>query len=97
MKYWPHPSYYMVGSILYFICILFVYNIYFILIEKIKYGLHPSYYMVGSILYLICIYFLLNTRSSGRSAPLLLALAEGSGALRAPRALRALLGAFAPS
>ena len=36
------------------------------------------------------------TRSSGRSAPLLLAPAEGSGALRAPRALRALLGAFGP-
>ena len=37
-----------------------------------------------------------KTRSSGRSAPLLLAPAEGLGALRAPRALRALLGAFGP-
>ena len=36
------------------------------------------------------------TRSSGRSAPLLLAPAEGWGALRAPTALRAVLGAFGP-
>ena len=37
-----------------------------------------------------------STRSLGHSAPLLLAPAEGSGALRAPRTLRALLGAFGP-
>ena len=35
-------------------------------------------------------------RSSGRSAPFLLAPAEGWGALRAPRALLALQGAFCP-
>ena len=35
-----------------------------------------------------------KTRSSGRSAPLLLAPAEGWGALQAPMALRAVLGAF---
>ena len=39
----------------------------------------------------------LQTRRSGRYAPILLAPAEGWGALRAPRALRALLGAFGPS
>ena len=37
------------------------------------------------------------TRRSGRYAPILLAPAEGWGALWAPRALRALLGAFGPS
>ena len=44
-----------------------------------------------------CDWEIFYTRSSGRSALLLLAPAEGWGALRAPRALRALLGAFGPS
>ena len=38
----------------------------------------------------------LYTRSLGRSAPFLLAPVEGWGALRAPTALRAVLGAFGP-
>ena len=37
------------------------------------------------------------TRSSGGSAPFLLAPVQGWGALQAPRALWALLGAFDPS
>ena len=37
-----------------------------------------------------------RTRSSGRSAPLLLAPAEGWGALRAPNCPSAVLGAFGP-
>merc|ERR1712030_250090 len=51
-----------------------------------------------TVLYSIIQYYtvLYSTRSSGRSAPLLLAPAEGWGALRAPRALWALLGAFGP-
>ena len=47
-----------------------------------------------------CYYVNLNikeTRRSGRYVPIPVAPAEGWGTLRAPRALRALLGAFGPS
>ena len=40
---------------------------------------------------------ILYTRRSGYYGPILLAPAEGLGALRAPKALRALSGAFGPS
>ena len=40
---------------------------------------------------------IITTRRSGRYAPILLAPAEGWGALQAPRARQALLGAFGPS
>ena len=49
-----------------------------------------------NLLHSTALYYI-STRSSGRSAPLLLAPAESFGALRAPRALKALLGAFGPS
>jgi len=38
MFYEPYPSYYMVGSILYLICIEFLLNIYLILIDQLNMG-----------------------------------------------------------
>ena len=48
IKYGLHPSYYMLGIILYLICTQHLFNIYW----QIKYGLHPSYYMVGVVKWL---------------------------------------------
>ena len=66
---------------------LFVYDVYYL------FGLcFMLFYIFSEVCFII-----FRTRRSGRYAPILLAPAEGCGALQAPRALRALLGAFGPS